>query len=131
MGPQFLSVEEVIALHAAQIARFGGSGGIRDIGLLESAVATPQVGVGDDYLHRDLFEMAGAYLFHIVMNHPFIDGNKRTALHAALTFLADNGYRADLSADAAYNLVIAVCEGAVTKRQLADMFREHAMPLAP
>jgi len=128
--PTFLSVEEVIALHAAQIARFGGSDGVRDIGMLESAVAMPQMGFGDEYVHRDMFEMAAAYLFHIVMNHPFVDGNKRAGAHAALLFLADNGYALTLSDDVAYDLVIGVCEGTVTKQPLAAAFRDHAIPLA-
>jgi death-on-curing protein len=88
------------------------------------------MGFGGEYVHRDLFEMAAAYLFHIVMNHPFVDGNKRAAAHAALVFLADNGYVLTLTDDLAYNLVIGVCEGTATKQQLAATFRDHATPLA-
>lgn len=91
----------------------------------------PQAGFGESYLHDDIFEMAAAYLFHIVMNHPFIDGNKRTGTHAALVFLADNGYSVELSQDAKYDLVIGVCEGTVTKKKLATAFRENAAPLEP
>ena len=128
-GPRFLSVEEVLELHEQLVQRFGGSHGLRDLGMLESAVAMPQAGFGDSYLHDDVFEMAAAYLFHIVMNHPFIDGNKRAGTHAALVFLADNGYAIELSQDEKYDLVIGICEGTVTKKQLAAAFRDNSAPL--
>lgn len=124
--PRFLSVQEILELHERLVERFGGSHGLRDLGMLESAVAMPQAGFGEAYLHEDIFEMAAAYLFHIVMNHPFIDGNKRTGTHAALVFLADNGYAVTLSQDEKYDLVIGVCEGTVTKKALASAFRENA-----
>ena len=130
MEPRFLTAEEILGLHKAQLRRFGGAAGIRDLGMLESAVAMPAMGIGDAYFHNDLFEMAAAYLYHIVMNHPFIDGNKRTGTHAAFVFLADNGYLLTLAQTEAYDLVIGVCEGTVTKQQLATAFREHAVPLA-
>ena len=129
MEPRFLNAEEVLSLHEAQMRRFGGAAGIRDLGMLESAVAMPAMGIGDVYFHSDRFEMAAAYLFHIVMNHPFVDGNKRAGTHAAFVFLADNGYRPALPQTEAYDLVIGVCEGTVTKQQLAAAFREHAVAL--
>jgi len=129
MGIRFLTVDEVLYFHEMQIDRFGGSRGVRDSGMLESAVAMPQAGFGGEYLHRDIFEMAAAYLFHLVMNHPFVDGNKRTGTHAALVFLADHGYTLALSQDKKYDLVIGVCEGTVTKRQLADALRDGSKPL--
>lgn len=128
--PRFLSVDEVLDLHEQLVDRFGGSQGLRDLGMLESAVAMPRAGFGDSYLHEDIFEMAAAYLFHIVMNHPFIDGNKRTGTHAALVFLADNGHRVALSQDEKYDLVIGVCEGTLTKKGLAAAFRENAAPFS-
>lgn len=127
--PRFLAVDEVLALHEELIQRYGGSRGLRDLGMLESAVAMPQAGSGDSFLHEDIFEMAAAYLFHVVMNHPFIDGNKRTGAHAALVFLADNGRAIDLSQDDKYDLVIGVCEGTVTKKRLARALRESARPI--
>ncbi|MBN2247276.1 MAG: type II toxin-antitoxin system death-on-curing family toxin [Coriobacteriia bacterium] len=127
-SPRFLSVEEILDLHEQLVRRFGGSHGLRDIGMLDSAVAMPQAGFGNAYLHEDIFEMAAAYLYHIVMNHPFIDGNKRAGTHAALVFLADNGYAVTLSQDEKYDLVIGVCEGTVTKKALAAALRENAAP---
>jgi len=72
---RFLTVEEVLVLHEMQIERYGGSRGIRDRGLLESAVAMPQASFGGEYVHATLHEMAAAYAFHIAENQPFIDGN--------------------------------------------------------
>ena len=120
---RFLAVDEVLLFHEMQIARYGGSAGLRDRGMLESAVAMPQAGFGGVLLHDDIFEMAAAYLYHIVMNHPFIDGNKRTGAHAALVFLADHGFAVTLSQTEKYDLVIGVCEGTVTKKALAEALR--------
>jgi len=84
MLPLFLSLDRVVKLHASLIETYGGSPGLRDAGLLNSAIAVSQASFGGELLHRDLFEMAAAYLYHIVENHPFIDGNKRTGAAAAL-----------------------------------------------
>ena len=88
---QFLSVEDVLVIHSDTIASEGGLDGIRDTGLLESAVAMPQQQFGGYYLHDGLAEMAAAYLFHIAANHPFLDGNKRAAAMSTLIFLDANG----------------------------------------
>ena len=92
MSPKFLTLAEVLEFHEDLIREFGGSPGIRDLGLAEAALAMPQSGAGEEFFHAFPFEMAAAYLYHIVQNHPFIDGNKRTAFAAALTFLELNGY---------------------------------------
>ncbi len=92
MSPKFLTLAEVLEFHEDLIRDFGGSPGIRDLGLAESAIAMPQSGEGAGFFHSFPFEMAAAYLYHIAQNHPFIDGNKRTAFAAALTFLELNGY---------------------------------------
>ena len=86
----FLSVEDVLFLHADTIGIDGGSPGIRDHGLLDAAVAMPRQQFGGTFLHKDLASMAAAYLFHIAQNHPFVDGNKRAAVMAALSFLHIN-----------------------------------------
>ncbi|MDF1543165.1 MAG: type II toxin-antitoxin system death-on-curing family toxin [Anaerosomatales bacterium] len=130
MNIRFLSVDEVLLFHEMQIARFGGSPGLRDRGMLESAVAMPQAGFGGEFLHEDIFEMAAAYLYHIVMNHPFVDGNKRAGTHAALVFLADHGITVTLSQAEKYDLVIGVREGTVTKKGLAEALRSGSAPLA-
>ena len=90
MAPVFLNLAEVLEIHRDQIERYGGQAGIRDLGLLQSALAMPAAGFGGRYLHEDLLEMAAVYLFHIARNHPFVDGNKRTGAVAALVFLSLN-----------------------------------------
>ncbi|MRS11778.1 MAG: type II toxin-antitoxin system death-on-curing family toxin [Actinobacteria bacterium] len=128
MDPLFLTYDEVIRIHVIQVELYGGSHGVRDQGLLDSALAMPKAGFGDDYLHVDIFEMAAAYLYHIALNHPFVDGNKRTATHATDVFLRLNGHSLEFADDALYDLVIGVCEGTVTKKQLAAAFRENSAP---
>ncbi|WP_228056450.1 type II toxin-antitoxin system death-on-curing family toxin [Microcoleus sp. LEGE 07076] len=85
--PKFISLEEVLELHDDQISSFGGTPGVRDEGLLESALAQPQATFCGQLLHQKIAEQAAAYLYHIAMNHPFIDGNKRSAFAVADTFL--------------------------------------------
>lgn len=86
-----LSVETVREIHAEALTRFGGLDGVRDENLLASAVLTPQSSFGGKSPYADLVEIAGAYLFYLSGNHPFIDGNKRTAMMAAIVFLRLNG----------------------------------------
>lgn len=86
-----LGAEAVLAIHAEVLAAHGGRAGLRDRGLLESAVAAPQASFGGKPLIDDPVEIAAAYLFYLCRNHPFADGNKRTALAAALVFLEANG----------------------------------------
>jgi death-on-curing protein len=86
-----LTVAIVREIHAEAIAKFGGSDGVRDTALLESAVAAPQASFGGKSVYTDVTEVAAAYLFYLCRNHPFIDGNKRAALGACLVFLRLNG----------------------------------------
>ena len=126
MEPVFLNLSQVLQVHRDQIGRYGGEGGIRDLGLLESAVAMPQTGFGGRFLHEDLFEMAAAYLFHIVRNHPFLDGNKRTGLVSALVFLRLNGVHVEATQDDVTRLVLSVAEGAAGKDAVTGFLRRHA-----
>lgn len=112
-------------IHHDQITRYGGAEGIRDPGLLQSALAMPQAGAGTQYFHADLFEMAAAYLFHILRNHPFVDGNKRVGAVAALVFLEMNGIRIGVTDEALVKTVFAVAEGKLQKSALAEFFRRH------
>jgi death on curing protein len=124
-APLFLTLDEVLQLHASRIERYGGSDGVRDIGILESALATPQSGFGGQYFHPDAPQMAAAYLYHIVCNHPFVDGNKRTGLAAAIVFLEMNGINLIADEDAEIELTLSVAEGKATKDQVAEYFRTH------
>ncbi|HTN42542.1 MAG TPA: type II toxin-antitoxin system death-on-curing family toxin [Nitrospiria bacterium] len=126
MEPVFLSLEEVLEIHADQVRRFGGDPGVRDLTLLESAVAQPQAGFGNRYLHSDLFEMAAAYLFHMVRNHPFVDGNKRTGAAAALVFLKLNEIDVRLTNPALVKTVVGVAQGKIGKAAVAELFRKKA-----
>lgn len=126
MNPLFLTLDEVLSLHAEQIRLFGGSSGIRDLGLLESAMGTVEATFDGAFLHETLFAMAAAYLHGICRNHPFLDGNKRTAVAAALTFLEMNAVEVDANEDAFYDLVIGVAEGHASKAAVAVFLEKHA-----
>jgi death-on-curing protein len=124
----FLSVGEVIELHREVISVYGGSLGIRDLGRLEAAVAAPQTGSGDAYDHADIWEMAAAYLFHIVQGPPFIDGNKRTGLMSANAFLRMNHLIVVVDEDAYADLVLAVASGTRGKTEVAGFLRHGTVP---
>jgi death-on-curing protein len=126
MDPVFLTLDEVLALHGDQIRRYGGSGGMRDLDLLSSALGTPSATFGGAFLHQSLFEMAAAYLFHIAQNHPFVDGNKRTALAVALVFLLLNDVEILSSDDDLTELVLGVAEGKIAKSEVAVFLQRHA-----
>ena len=127
-SPAFLTLPEVLTIHGDQLARYGGAAGMRDQGALQAALAMPQAGVGDTYVHADLYEMAAAYLFHIVQNHPFVDGNKRTGAVAAMVFLALNGIQITAPEAAFERLVWSTAEGERTKADIAKFFRAHCQP---
>jgi death-on-curing protein len=126
VDPQFLTLDEVLSIHEDRIRKYGGSSGIRDMGLLEWALGTVMATFGGEFLHQTLFEMGAAYLFNLCRNHPFIDGNKRTALACALTFLRLNGIRIKSGENDLYDLVMGVAEGRVSKSAVAVFFEEHA-----
>lgn len=126
MGPIFLDLDEVIAIHRDQTGRYGGIPGIRDLDLLRSAVAMPSAGCAGEYLHADIFEMAAAYLFHIIRNHPFVDGNKRTGAVAAIVFLMMNGIELNAGEDKLEAMVRSVAEGKMEKAKAAAFFRKHS-----
>ncbi len=121
----FLTLDDIIESHQNQIDTYGGSHGIRDIGLLESAIAQPEASFGGQYLHADIFEMAAAYVYHLVMNHPFVDGNKRVGLEAALIFLEINNENLNASDEELVDLVLKTTAGQIGKRQIAEFFQSH------
>jgi len=126
MPPTFLTFEDVIEIHRDMIERYGGSAGVRDIGLLQSAVAMPQASFGGQFLHADLFEMAAAYLFHIVQNHAFLDGNKRVGASAALVFLEVNRVDVKVTNELLVETVLAVSQGKMGKAAVAEFLRKHS-----
>ena len=126
MEPLFLTLAEAIDIHNDQIKRYGGRDGARDLGLLESAISIPQAGFGGKLLHTSLFEMAAAYAYHISENQPFVDGNKRTALAAALIFLAMNGVSICDPKSRLYDAMIKLSTHKLGKKALAALLAELA-----
>ena len=125
MEPEFLTIHEVFAIHADQIERYGGDPALLDAGLLISAVNMPRQAFGGRFAHADLFEMAAAYLFHIVQNHAFADGNKRTGAVAAIVFLPLNAMEVTVPEKEFLDLVVEVASGKADKTEIASFFREH------
>jgi death-on-curing protein len=114
---------EVLLILQDQIRRYGGAYGVRDRELLSSALAMPSTSFEGKYLHKDLFDQAAAYAFHICQNHPFMDGNKRTALASALVFLSLNGIVLDDPNEALYKLMMNVSAKGTGKVDIAAEFR--------
>jgi len=111
-------------IHKEAIARFGGSEGVRDGALLESAVAAPQASFGGRSPYRDLTEVAAAYLFYLCRNHPFVDGNKRAALGACVIFLRLNGVEPKPDGPAWEELVLAIASGSLDREEATMKLRE-------
>lgn len=126
MKPRFLSLDAVLEIHNQQIAFYGGLDGVRDPGALESAVGTPQATFGGQYLYESTPAMAAAYLFHIAMNHPFLDGNKRAGANAAVTFLYVNDWSLDMDVPGFIDLVMAVASGTMGKAELTKVFEAQS-----
>ena len=121
MEPIFLTLAEVLEIHDLQLEAHGGIQGIRDKGLLESAVMMPQSSFGGEFLHKTLFEMSAAYAFHISENQPFLDGNKRTALVSALVFLDVNGFIVIDEEMKLYDAMISIAKKQMNKSNLAQL----------
>ena len=121
--PLFLTLSDVLNIHTNQIEQYGGSHGVRDMHLLQSALAQPEASFGGVWLHEDLYEMAAAYAFHIAQNHPFIDGNKRAALASAIVFLKINECSPVGSQDAAADALLKLASGKLSKKDFAALLR--------
>jgi death-on-curing protein len=119
-----LTVEIVREIHAEAILRFGGSDGLREAALLESAVAAPQATFGGRSPYKDLAEVAAAYLFYICRNHPFIDGNKRAALGACIVFLRLNGIQPKGDGPDWEELTLAVASGEIERQGTTERLRK-------
>ncbi len=119
-----LTVDIVQEVHAQAIAKFGGSEGVRELALLESAVAAPQAGFGGKSPYADLAEMAAAYLYYLCRNHPFVDGNKRAALGACIVFLRLNGTEPKADSPEWEELTLAVAADAIDRDQTTERLRK-------
>ena len=131
MEPIFLTLDEVLALHEDQIQRYGGSPGLRESGLLSSALGAVSATFDGRFLHQSLFEMASAYIFYLAQNHPFVDGNKRTALVSGLTFLWMNDIEVEADEDALTDLVLGVATGRTTKAEVAVFLLSRSQTSGP
>ncbi len=119
-----LNPEQILQIHSAAIRLFGGSPGLRDAALLQSAVAAPAATFGGKSMFSDTVEVAAAYLFYLCSNHPFIDGNKRVALGACLIFLELNGYQPAPDSEDWENLTLAVAAGLLGREEIAATLRK-------
>ena len=119
----------VLMIHADLLQRYGGLPGLRDRGLLESALAQPRVTLGGKFVHKTLFEKAAAYGFHLCRNHPFVDGNKRVAFVLMDLFLQKNGWEIVADEEEAYSMMIALASGRLTKTGLTSWLKEHSSRL--
>lgn len=124
--PYFLGLDQVLRLHASLIETYGGAEGIRDLGLLQSALAMPQACFGGQFLHSTIFDQA-ADLFHLVQNHPFHDGNKRIGAAAALVFLAMNDVQIVGDEEGLVAVTLSVARGETGKDHIAQWLRERQM----
>lgn len=126
--PVWLDAEVAFAIHDRQLAEHGGGTGVRDLGMLESALGRPinRWAYGED----DLCALAAAYAFGVARNHPFVDGNKRTAWVLARLFLKMNDVSIAFAPDLAINTVLALASGELSEEELADWFRGHLSTLA-
>jgi death-on-curing protein len=125
MDIAFLTLEDVLALHDELIQHYGGASGLRDAGLLEAALAMPQAGFGGQYFHEFPHEMGAAYLFHLVRNHAFIDGNKRAALACAILFFKINRVPYSITEEEVVELTLAAASGRMDKGAVTTIFRQH------
>jgi death on curing protein len=125
--PEWLDIEIVLDFHAEQLALFGGADGIRDRGLLESALARPVNKFA--YGETEIAALAAAYGFGIARNHPFVDGNKRTALASMIVFLGINGIDLDATQEEATAIVLGLAVGEILEEVLANWIAGHMKPL--
>jgi death-on-curing protein len=126
---EYLTPTEVLLLHARLIQRTGGASGVRDMGLLESALSRPQATFGQNDLYPDLWSKAAALMHSLVKNHPFVDGNKRTALTATGIFLELNGHKLAASNKAVLEFTRQVVIGEMELAEIADWLEAHSQPL--
>jgi len=123
---KFLTLSEVLLILEDQIRNYGGKYGIRDRNLLSSAIYMPESSFDGKYLHETVPAMAAAYAFHICQNHPFIDGNKRSALASSLVFLDINGYELNCKNETLYNKIMNVAKGEIKKEELIKFYEKHS-----
>ncbi|HMV27431.1 MAG TPA: type II toxin-antitoxin system death-on-curing family toxin [bacterium] len=126
MAVKYPPIELVKSIHANQIRQYGGIFGLRDPGLLESALAQPRRSVGGKLIHKTIFDKAAAYGFHLCKNHPFVDGNKRVAFIIMYIFMANNNWIINASEESAYSMMMELAEGKLSKRRLSAWLQKNS-----
>ena len=127
---RYVTLAEVLELHRRLLQATGGAPGIRDLGVLESAVSQPRATFGGVDLYPTLVEKAAALCFAVVQGHPFVDGNKRVGHAAMETFLVLNGAEVNAPVDDQERLILDLAAGRISRTQLTDWLRQHFAPLA-
>ena len=121
----YLTLEQIIVIHEDQIVRYGGSSGLRDVSLLESAVFRSQSSFGGEDLYPTIFDKASALMHSLILNHPFIDGNKRTGTASMLVFLELNGYRLQVNQKALVSAALDMESKKINVEKLATWLKKH------
>lgn len=121
----YIRIEEVICYHDWLLEKYGGLSGIREFGLLSSAIALPKQSYMGEELHRTIWEKAAAYFFHIIKNHPFLDGNKRTGVFTCLVFLERNGISADFDEFFLEELAVSIAKNDLDKTEIAILLEKN------
>lgn len=129
MATKFIPKDVVLTVHADLLQRYGGQPGVRDIRLLDSALAQPKMTFGKKYVHKSIFDKTAAYGFHVCKNHPFIDGNKRVAFVLMDIFMQKNGWEIVSSEEEAYETMTNLASGKLTKSQLSNWLKDHSSKL--
>jgi death on curing protein len=122
---KFLTLNQIILIHDKLVNLYGGAQGLRDINLLKSAIAQPKVTFDGKFLHQNINEMAAAYAYHIIKNHAFLDGNKRTGIFSAIVFLEKNRFAVKLSQKQFYQIAVGVAVSKISKIDLAKIFKKY------
>lgn len=125
----FLNLDEVLAIHHTEVEKFGGSHGVRDLNLLDSAIQRPESSFMGDDLYPTIFDKVAALMHSILLNHPFVDGNKRTATASAAYFLYLNGYELEVTQEEMVQLALRVESKKIDLEQIAKWFKEYSVKI--
>ena len=129
MAVHFIPKDVACTIHADLLQRYGGEPGVRDVGLLDSALAQPKMTFGGKYVYTTLFDKCAAYGFHVCRNHPFVDGNKRVAFVLMDIFLQKNGWEIVCPEEEVYTMMMNLASGKLTKTQLSTWLKQHSFKL--
>ena len=119
------TVEQVLIIHDRLVDLFGGTKGIRDVRMLESALFRPQITFGGKELHPDIYKKAAILIHGIIKNHPFVDGNKRTGMHTGISFLEENGINTHIKRGELAQMAIKIAEDSATAEAIKDWLKEN------